>query len=138
MQNLFPRILRRALKGLSNEKRQLIISYIIIRGSVAPRDIERSLNIKSNDLSYHLRNLVLANLLERKIVNGEVRYKLSYFGTKLLTYMFRALAPIEHREIKEVSVKSIYLPPEANIDSLRDIYIYNEKKEQPVENLYTM
>ena len=134
MLNLFPYILRRALKSLANEERQRIVSYIILKGSTTPKKLCEELEMKSNRLAYHLKELVMGNILERVIVRGRVKYRLSFFGAKLIYHMFEALMPPRAREKEEViAVFRDYVYPVDIIreDVYRKVYGYTEAK--PIE-----
>jgi len=68
-----------------------------------PKDLREALNIKSNDLAYHLRELVKGNIIRRKVrENNEVVYTLTPLGQRLIYNIFMSIAPpiIVRREKK--------------------------------------
>lgn len=102
MENLFPPVLQCALKALAHETRQLIVSYIIKNGRARPRDLQKALGLKSNEVAYHLKELVKGNILRRRICNESeaedeiklvVVYELTPLGEKLIHNLFLSIAP---------------------------------------------
>jgi len=124
------------LKSLANEKRQTIVSYLILRGDASPKEISEKLDMKSNELAYHLRELVMGNILERRIVEGKVKYRLSFFGAKLVYHMFEALMPPKARR-KEESTQTpydyTYLTPIMG-DDIGEVYKYPEPADYALES----
>ncbi len=107
VKNLFHPMLRRALKALDNEKRQLILSYIIEEGPASPSDMAKALGMRDNKLAYHIRQLVIGNIIEGKVRRGKVIYRLKPFGIDLLNNIFKALIPPSLRTPSEKRHKLI-------------------------------
>ena len=95
MPNLFHRMLRYAIKALDSEKRQLIVSYIIQHGPATPGELEKALGIRGEKLDYHLRQLVIGNIVECRIIKEKETYRLTPFGIDLLNGIFKSLIPKE-------------------------------------------
>jgi len=93
VKNLFPRILRLALEALANEKRQLIVSYLLTRREASVSDLERALGVEGNDIAYHIKKLVYSNIVERRVREYSVVYRLTPFAIELLLSLFKALEP---------------------------------------------
>ena len=99
MVNLFPPLLRSALKALAHETRQAIVSYIILKGMARPKDLRKALAIESNDLAYHINELVKGNIIRRKVrENNEVVYVLTPLGQRLIYNIFKSIAPSKNYE----------------------------------------
>jgi DNA-binding CsgD family transcriptional regulator len=62
VENLFPGVLRRALKTLADEQRQLIVSLVALKGPASLSEIAEALNMQKKVVHYHLRQLVAANI----------------------------------------------------------------------------
>ena len=91
--NLFPPLLRLAIKALAYETRQLIVSYIILNSMARPKDLRKALAIESNDLAYHLNELVKGNIVRRRVRRREVIYVLTPLGQRLIFNLFHSIAP---------------------------------------------
>lgn len=74
-----PLVIREALKGLCDEKRQGILIYLKNKGPKSFIDISREFDISKSNLSHHLKNLIKAGLIYNFYKKNELNDKYSYY-----------------------------------------------------------
>lgn len=97
-----PLVIRNCIKGLSDEKRQSILIYLLREGPKSFIDICNEFNISKSNLSHHLKVLVRYGLLYNYYNKNEFNdkysfYKISNLGKYIITMlkgMFKPLKPI--------------------------------------------
>jgi|GEM_PF-4781367 len=89
--NLFPKILRYALKPLADETNQTIISYIILRGRAKPRELVKALSLDKERLGQHLKELTIGNIVSRRFDEKlEEYYVLTPLARRLIYNMLQS------------------------------------------------
>ncbi|MHA1492036.1 MAG: ArsR/SmtB family transcription factor [Promethearchaeota archaeon] len=81
--NKIPLVLRNAIKGLSDEKRQSILIYLLREGSKSFTEINDELKISKNNLSHHLKVLMQYGLLYNFYDRNELVNKYSFYEVRV-------------------------------------------------------
>jgi len=75
----FPPVLSRALDALGQENRRKIIQYIVKQGKISFSDLIKFTGLKSSTLTFHLRELMKASLINNFYVKLEEKRNYSYY-----------------------------------------------------------
>ena len=74
-----PLVIRNAIKGLCDEKRQGILIYLKKKGPKSFIDIAKEFDLSKANLSHHLRNLMKTGLIYNFYQKNELNDKYSYY-----------------------------------------------------------
>ena len=102
--NEIPLVVRNAIKGLSDERRQGILMYLLKEGSKSFTDINKELKISKNNLSHHLKVLLQYGLLynyynRNRFANKYSFYEVSKLGKKVINNFINLVTPIPSEEM---------------------------------------
>ena len=102
--NEIPLVVRNAIKGLSDEKRQAILIYLLKEGSKSFTEINKELKISKNNLSHHLKVLMQYGLLynyynRNEFANNYSFYEVSKLGKKVINNFINLVTPIPSEEV---------------------------------------
>ena len=90
--NLFPEIIRFALRALANEERQVIVTALLRAGRpLTLSELAGVTGLGSDALSHHLRELERGNIIEKMAAGGELLYRLSGFGVRFVESVLMAV-----------------------------------------------
>ncbi len=135
-ENIFPEVLKYAIRALDHEKRQILIS-VLARTMIPLRfkDFKELIRIRDNDLAYHLKELEKGNIIMKEAEDNEVYYKLSKFGETLLINLLRTVIYNRPKRRGTLSPRSEEIPPLPYDMGYRNDYIvrYEIEKVQEIE-----
>ena len=86
----FPLEIKRVLSALSQENRQNIVMFLIYNNKMSFSDLMKNTNLNSSTLSFHLKTLMQASLIDNLYIKSDnpdkeySYYELTEFGKDFL------------------------------------------------------
>ena len=112
-----PLIIRNAIKGLCDEKRQGILIYLKNKGPKSFTDITKEFDLSKANLSHHLRNLMKTGLIynfykKNKLNDKYSYYEISKLGKIIIENLISMVSLKKKRKSKEMIHKEKDIIPE--------------------------